>query len=299
MDAMRNADKPFFAYIPLNAAHQPHVVPEDYYRQYLGKPGVNDDTARYFGMAENIDTDFGLMLKKLKEWGIENNTLVIYIGTDNGATNGAKIFNDGMRGGKGTPYEGGTRSPMFVRWPAVIKGGEECAALCAHLDIFPTLAEITGASLSDDVKKQVEGRSLWPLFLNPQAPWADRYLYTHVGRWNPGTPPQEFHNCSIRNTRYSLVRAKNNRWELYDLHNDRGESHNIAGEHPDIVKQLSMAYDQWWQSVQPYLVNENAYKTAPKVNPFKELYWKQFGGGPDAPGRVLENGPRPQLEDDK
>ena len=88
MDGKREAKQPFFAYIPLNAAHAPHVVPEEYYQQYLGKPGVKEEVAKFFGMLENIDTNFGALLAKLKEWGIENNTLVIYIGTDNGATAG-------------------------------------------------------------------------------------------------------------------------------------------------------------------------------------------------------------------
>ena len=181
------AKQPFFAYIPLNAAHGPHVVPEEYYQQYLGKPGVNEETAKFFGMIENIDTNFGALLAKLKEWGIEDNTLVIYFGSDNGGTAGTKIFNAGMHGGKGTPYQGGTRAPCFFRWPAGgIPAGAECDALSAHIDIFPTLAEITGAKLSDEVKQQVEGRSLLPLLKNPKAEWADRTLVHHVGRWANG-----------------------------------------------------------------------------------------------------------------
>ncbi|MFZ5829485.1 MAG: sulfatase-like hydrolase/transferase, partial [Planctomycetota bacterium] len=71
MDARRSGAQPFFAYITPNAAHGPHVVPEEYYQQYLGKPGVNEDTAKFLGMIENIDTNFGKLLTKLKEWSIE------------------------------------------------------------------------------------------------------------------------------------------------------------------------------------------------------------------------------------
>ncbi len=206
MDAKRQSKQPFFAYIPLNAVHAPHVVPEEYYKQYLGKPGVNEDLAKYYGMLENIDTNFGAMLAKLKEWGIEDNTLVIYIGTDNGGTEGMKIFNAGMKGGKGTPYQGGTRSPCFFRWPACgIKGGEECDALSAHLDIYPTLADITGATLTDDVKNQVEGRSLLPLLKDPKTAWADRTLVHHVGRWGMARRRN-------RNTRNARSRIRASRW---------------------------------------------------------------------------------------
>ncbi len=277
MDAKRGAKQPFFAYIPLNAAHLPHVVPPEYYQQYLGKPGVSEETAKFFGMIENIDTNFGKLLAKLKEWDIEDNTLVIYLASDNGGTEGVKIFNAGMKGMKVTPYQGGTRAACFFRWPAGgLPAGAECDALSAHLDLFPTLADLTGATLSDEVKPQVEGRSLLPLLKNPRAEWADRTLVHHVGRWGNGKT-ETFKNvgCAIQNSGFTLVNDK----ELYDLKADPGETRNIIDEHPEIAATLRTTYDQWWKEVQPLLVNENV--VGPKMNPMKELYWKQFGGGPD------------------
>lgn len=277
IDAQRTGGQPFFAYIPLNAAHGPHVVPEEYYRQYLGKPGVNEETAKFLGMIENIDTNFGRLLRKLDDWNLEQNTLVIYFCGDNGGTAGTKIFNAGLHGGKGTPYQGGTRTAVLFRWPGgKIPAGIECKALSAHIDIFPTLAEITGAKLSNDVRRQVEGCSLWPLLTNPQADWPDRTLVHHVGRWEKGKAAEsKYSNCSIQNSRFTLVR--NN--ELYDLMTDPGETKNVIAEHPDVVANLRAAYERWWEEVQPLLVNENI--VGPKMNPMKELYWKQFGGGPD------------------
>ncbi|HUY91595.1 MAG TPA: arylsulfatase [Pirellulales bacterium] len=273
MDAQRAAGRPFFTYLPLNAAHGPHVLPKPYYEHYLGQ--VPDETAKFYGMVENLDANFGALLKKLKEWGLEENTLVIFL-TDNGGTSGVKTFNAGMRGAKGTPYQGGTRVPSFWRWPAAFSGGVDCNALCAHIDIFPTLAEIAGARLNDDVKRQVEGRSLLPLLKNPQADWPDRTLVTHVGRWAPGkTAEAKYANCSIQNSRYTLV---DNR-ELYELEVDPGETKNVIDQHPEVIAELRAAYDRWWDEVQPLLVNEDA--RGPRINPFKELYWKQFGGGPD------------------
>lgn len=277
MNAKREAKQPFFAYIPLNAAHGPHVVPEEYYKQYLGKPGVSEDVAKFFGMIENIDSNFGVLLKKLEEWGIAENTLVIYLATDNGGTAGTKIFNAGMRGSKGSVYQGGTRAPCFFRWPAGgIRGGAECAALSAHLDLYPTLAQITGATLPDEVKQQVEGRSLLPLLKNPKADWAERTLVHHVGRWPAGKADEgKYSKCAIQNSRYTLVDNK----ELYDLQADPGETTNVIADHSDVVATLSAAYDQWWTETRPLMVNEDA--VGPKINPLKALYWKQFGGGPD------------------
>ncbi len=282
MDAKRSAGTPFFAYIPLNAAHGPHVVPKEYYQQYHGKPGVSEDTAKFFGMIENIDTNFGRLLQQIDAWKIADNTLVIYLGTDNGGTAGVKIFNAGMRAGKGTSYQGGTRSPCFFRWPSGgIPAGSECDALSAHLDIFPTLAEIVGAKLSDEAQKQVEGRSLLSLLKNPKAEWPDRTLVHHVGRWRAGNVEQaKFRNCAIQNARFALV----NNEELYDLKADPGEKNNVIAEHPDVVASLRAAYEKWWSETLPLMVNENV--VGPKINPMKELYWKQFGGEPDA--KMLE-----------
>ena len=277
IDAKRGAKQPFFAYIPLNAAHGPHVVPKEYYEQYLGKPGVTEEMAKFFGMVENVDTNFGKLLAKLKEWGIADNTLVIYIGSDNGGTAGVKIFNAGMKGGKVTTYQGGTRVPCFFRWPGGgIPAGAESDALSAHLDLFPTFAEITGATLSAEVKQQVEGRSLLPLLKNPRSECAERTLVHHTGRWAKGkVADAKYAKSAIQNSRFTLV----NNDELYDLKADPGEQSNVIARHPEVVAKLRATYDQWWTDVQPLLVNE-VVTNIPTINPFQELYYKQFGGSP-------------------
>ena len=275
MDDQLDMHIPFFALITPNAAHMPLQVPEGL--AFRHSKEVSPDVAKFYGMIENIDEDFGVVLDKLDEWGIAKDTIVIYLGTDNGGTVGVQTFNAGMRGGKLTPYQGGTRAPSFWRWPGHFPGGRDVPALAAHLDIFPTLVELAGATLRDETKKQVEGRSLVPL-LTSAAPveWPDRTLVTHIGRWLKGEIAEaKYHGCSIRDTRYSLV----NNQELYDLSSDPGEKKNVLEANPDEVAKLRKAYDQWWSDIQPMLVNENV--TGPKMNPFKELYWKQFGGGPD------------------
>ena len=149
--------QPLFAYITPNAAHAPLDVPDEYFKRYKGK--VPDEVAKFYGMIENIDENVGGLLKRLNDWGLAENTLVIFM-TDNGGTAGTRVFNAGMRGSKNSPYQGGTRAPSFWRWPAGFQGGADCNALSAHIDIFPTLAEISGAKLTDDVKRQVEGTQL-------------------------------------------------------------------------------------------------------------------------------------------
>jgi len=114
------------------------------------------------------------------------------------------------------------------------------------------------------------------LLKNPKAEWTDRTLVHHVGRWAKGKAgDSKYAKCAIQSARFTLVNNK----ELYDLKVDPGETKNVIADHPEEIAKLRGAYDQWWNEVQPLLVNENV--TAPKMNPLKELYWKQFGGGPD------------------
>lgn len=290
IDEQRGKQQPFFAMVTPNAAHTPYVLPESYYQYYLGKPGVTPDMAKFFGMVENIDTNFGKMLAKLKEWNLEQNTLVIYLASDNGGTAGLKLFNAGMRGSKGTPYQGGTRVPCLFRWPVGgITAGGECAALAAHLDLFPTLADLTGGKVPAEFANQVEGRSLLPLLKDPKSAWPDRTIVHHVGRWERGQVAGAKHrSMAIQNSRFTLVNNK----ELYDLQTDPGEKTNVIAQHPEVVKQLRAAYDTWWQEVQPLLVNENL--DGPAQNPMKVLYWKQFGGGPGPADKPAEKKPKAQ-----
>jgi arylsulfatase A-like enzyme len=278
MNAQRQEGKPFFAYVPLNAAHSPYVLPEEMYEQYVGKPDVTEDMAKFFGMIENVDANFGKLITQIDDWGIADNTLVIYLGSDNGGTLGHRIYNADRRGTKGRPYQGSTRVPIFFRWPdGGIPANTETDALTSGIDIFSTLAEITGAELSDEVKKQVEGRSLVPLLKDPKADWSDRILVHHVGRWDKGKMEDLKHKeCAIQNSRFTLVNNK----ELYDLKADPGEQSNVISKHPEVVATLRAEYEKWWQDIQPHLVNEDAM--GPKINPMKALYWEQFGGEPDS-----------------
>lgn len=251
-------------------------TPDEYCKNYVGKEGVSAGLAKYLGMVENIDTNFGKLLAKIKEWDIEDNTLVIYLGTDNGGGISRRIFGSGLKGGKNSVTQGGTRSPCFVRWPAGgVPAGETCDALTAHVDLFPTLAEISGATTTPKIQSQLEGRSLVPLLKDPKAQWADRMLVHHAGRWKNGAKAQsKYAKSAIQNSRFTLIGNE----ELYDLKADPGETTNVISEHPKDIAKLSAAYDQWWQDVQPLMVNEDA--TGPEINLFQQLYYEQFGGSP-------------------
>jgi arylsulfatase A-like enzyme len=278
--ASQKRGTPFLAWISPNAPHGPlQVRPEDEAR-YTGKV-ADASTAKFFGMVANIDDNVGRLLARLAELGLEKDTLIVFM-NDNGGTGGTQVFNAGMRGKKGTPWIGGTRASSFWRWPGRLNPGD-VPALAAHIDFFPTIAELAGASLPAQARTQVEGRSLVPLLANPRAPWSERTLVTHVGRWAPGTSPDawKYRNCSIRSPRWHLVSIDGGAqpaWQLFDVQADYAESTDVAAAQPQVVADLTRRYDQWWSEARPLMVNEGA--TGPKLNPFKEIYWQQYGGGP-------------------
>ncbi|HPM79208.1 MAG TPA: arylsulfatase [Candidatus Anammoximicrobium sp.] len=274
--------QPFFAYITPNAPHGPLICPENYEALYRDK--VKENVAKFLGMVTNIDDNMGRLLAKLKELEIERNTLVIFM-NDNGGTAGCSVWNAGMRGQKGSPDNGGTRAIGFFRWPGTLTPGDR-GQLTAHLDLYPTFAALAGAKIPDDVK--LDGYSLLPLLEHAGAAWPDRYLVTHVGRWPQGEAEKhKYSNMSVRRGPHLLVsRGKAGKnWELYDLKADPAQQTDLAARQPEVVAQLEAYYDGWWAEVVPCLENEDAAATAPQANPFKTLYWKQYGGpGPNNVG---------------
>jgi len=274
---------PFFCYLPYNAAHVPLSCPPQYKEPYLGK--VPDNVATFYGMIGNIDENVGKILSKLDAWGIAKNTLVIFMNDNGGYGPACKIFNAGMRGSKGSAWMGGTRAVSLWRWPGTLEP-HDSNGLSSKIDFFPTAAELAGAALDEKVRAQVEGRSLVPLLRDAHAPWPERTLFVHAGRWTKGADVQlfKYSDCSVRSGPWHLVsdgppgKARDKGWQLFNVTTDVGEQHDVAADHPDIVARLDTEYDHWWAAVVPMMVNENA--VGPKINPFKELYWKQFGGGP-------------------
>lgn len=287
IEEMARAEKPFFCLLTPNAPHDPLDCPEGSDaapRARLEAAGLLDAAgrervAKFFGMIENIDMNVGRLLDRLDAAGIAEETLVVFT-TDNGTATGAGVFNDSMRGAKGSVWRGGTRVPSLWRWPGALPAGADVPALVAHVDVLPTLCEIARAPIPADVAVRLEGRSLVPLLLDARAPWPDRALVTHLGRWDRGgAAGAKWRHCRIREGRYSLVNVENraDAWQLFDVASDRGESTDVAAEHPEIVVRLAAEYDRWWDSVQASLVNENL--DGPAENPFKTAFEKQVGVG--------------------
>lgn len=276
MAAQHSRGAPFFAYITPNAPHAPLVSPGAEWEAPYRNRGLSDLTVRYYAMIAHFDAALGRLMDWLRMEGLERDTLLIFM-TDNGHSL-PDAYNSGMRGMKGTPYQGGTRVPSFWRWLGHFPEGLDIPALTAHLDVLPTLLELTEISVPRAERKGWEGRSLLPLFRNPRTTWANRYLITHAGRWEAGHMEEHrYQQCSIRDQRFRWVNGE----ALYDLANDPGESRNVATEYPRVVARLSRIYSDWWVGIKP-AAQQNEWVRGPSTNPFKERYWQQEGGAPEA-----------------
>ena len=133
----RNKAKPFFLYLPTNAPHTPLEIDDRYVAPFKAA-GLDDVTAKVYGMVKNLDDNTGALLANLDKSGLAQNTILIFM-TDNGPQQPRYVA--GMRGRKGTVYQGGIRVPFFFRWPARIKAGAEVGRIAAHIDVLPTLID--------------------------------------------------------------------------------------------------------------------------------------------------------------
>lgn len=269
------SSQPWFAYIAYNAPHTPLQIRETLVEKYR-KKGVIESQARFYAMIEDIDIEVGAMLDKLDAKDLTENTIVIFMG-DNGSAKAGKPsemeFNAGLRGTKASSYQGGVRIPGFIRWPAgKIAGGRSVNELTSVTDLLPTLAELIGAPLNDS--KPIDGRSIVPLLKGENSDWQDRKVVTHVGRWANGDAAKHKHiGSAIRNERFTLV----NGTELYDLLHDRGETTNVAKEYPQVMAELTSAYDAWWDSVKPLAEDVEPITVGASAAPVSHLTCMDWG----------------------
>ena len=176
-------------------------------------------------MIENIDANIGRLLARLDELGIAEDTLVVFT-TDNGTAAGGRGLERRDAGPEGFALSGRHPRAVLLAVAGHAPGGVDVAAVTAHIDVLPTLCEITGAAIPPAVAATVEGRSLVPLLEDAEAAWPDRLLVTHLGRWERGkAAASAYRNCRVREGRWQLVNTKNRpaAWELYDIAADPGE----------------------------------------------------------------------------
>jgi arylsulfatase len=222
-------DKPFFVYLPTNAAHAPCWVPEKYKKPYEGK-----GPAGFFGMIANLDENLGRLDAFLRANGLYDDTILVYM-NDNGGTAGVPIYNAGMRGHKTQYYEGGHRAACFVRWPGGgLRKPCDLDPVTEVQDILPTLIDL--CALPTPEKTRFDGTSLAGLLRGTTDSLIDRTLVVQYGQ-----PPTKG-NAVVMWDKWRLVNDR----ELYDLRTDPGQAHDVAAKHPDVVRKLHDHYEAWW-----------------------------------------------------
>jgi arylsulfatase A-like enzyme len=250
MTERREKEEPFFLYLATPSPHAPHMVPKKYaepYKAYDDKSlGAKGLVADHYGMIANIDENMGRLDAFLQESGLRENTMVIFM-TDNGGTAGVRIWNAGMKGGKGSSFEGGHRVPCFVRWPAGgLSGGRDVDALALHVDWFPTLAELCGLRTPEGWKS--DGMSLSPWLKGSTEAFPQRQWIVNCsgGHYYPEPEKSKWH-CAVMRGKWRLI-GRN--W-LYDVEADPAQENNVAKEHPELLKEMRAAYEDYWAEVFP------------------------------------------------
>ena len=249
--------KPFFTYLPTNTPHSPLIAPPKYLVSLEKRyPNLQKGSRQRFGMIENIDDNFGRLIKHLEKWHALENTLIIFT-TDNGAPlkdgkGETTPWNYGYKSGKGSTGEGGTHVPCYWYWKGKLQENKDANALAAHIDLYKTFCELAGVKIPKKTQK-IDGRSLLPILEKPNKKWDDdRLLFIHKGRWDKFDESQKNKNWAVRSQKWRLIVDK-----LYDIENDPKEDHDVASKYPNVVKKLKNKYLEWWDETTPLLVNEN------------------------------------------
>ncbi len=262
----KNKDSPFFCYIAFNCPHGPLEVPKKPYEMYKDKIKLGDfpkfgfpiegkvnldETAKIYGMISNIDANLGRLFDRLEKLGIADDTIVIFL-TDNGPQQ--PRYNSGMRGRKASVFEGGTRVPFFVRWPATMRGDQDESRIAAHIDIAPTLVEACGGAMPKD--RKIDGKSLLPLWDVRVSFWPDRPLFF---QWHRGDVPEMYRAFAVRTQNWRLVQPvgvaegsnfDKNKLMLFSMTNDPYETKDVGADHPDVVADLKKQYEAWFKDVE-------------------------------------------------
>jgi len=261
----RNKQQPFFLYLAHAMPHKPLAASEDHYQK--GGSGLYGD------VIHELDAGIGQVLGKLKELRLDKNTFIVFT-SDNGAWFGGSC--GGLRGMKGSSYEGGYRVPCIARWPGKIPPGRTSAEPAVMMDLFATALKI--ANIQEPSDRVIDGRDIFPLFAtDAKSPHkvifgaqGGKLATVRDGRWKLHIlPPRDgFLALNKPGERWIDPRAPDGvtilapyeqyqpsehpglrtgdapqAMQLFDLQSDPGEQHDVAPEHPDIVDRLKRSFD--------------------------------------------------------
>lgn len=269
----RNAESPFFAYLPFYSVHTPIQARPDLTEKYRGKPTHNGHAnPEYAAMIESMDDAVGKILETLDRLQLTGKTLVIFA-SDNGPHGGVSKALP-LRGSKGMFYEGGIRVPQIVRFPGVVPAGEQSQQPVHQVDLYPTLARLIGAELPDQPS---DGIDIMPAWRGENLP--SRALYWHFpaylqgyGSQNQGSRYDKHWRTTpcavIRDGDWKLIEyfeeaGEPDGVELYDLAADPGETTNLASQLAETRDRLLQKLHGWQQQVDAPVPTEQNPKYEP------------------------------------
>ena len=247
----RNKNRPFFCYVPFNAAHFPNPsnkpagtpclwqAPDEAFERYGYSPKTLDERQRYRAVLAALDDGIGRVLNQLERLKLTDKTIVILL-SDNGAflipARGQECASNApLRAGGTTLWEGGIRIPCIVRWPGAIKPGTVCSEPLTSMDLVPMALRAAGLELPSD--RVLDGKDPTAALAGREAS-PHKYLY-----WQWGAK-----SAAIRMGRYKLLREQqstNQDWQLFDLETDIGETANLLAAKPEVVEHLKAEYERW------------------------------------------------------
>lgn len=244
----KNQEKPFFLYLAHNMPHVPLYVSE----KFKGK----SEQGMYGDVMMEIDWSVGEIRKKLKELGLEENTLIIFT-SDNGpwlSYGGHAGSKGNLREGKGTSWEGGIRVPAIFTWPGKIPSGKIQDQAAMTIDVLPTLAKVTGSQIPE---LKIDGSNIWPLVMGEKADLKPYFAYYNrnelqaviYGKWKlvfPHTYRTIPQGTELRNDGIPVkyLNVKLEKASLFNLSKDLGETTDVSTQHPEILVQLNGFADQ-------------------------------------------------------
>lgn len=278
IERQHEADKPFFLFLSHWDVHVLFDADRALIDKHLARPRVpgHPSHAVYAAMIEQLDRSVGRLMKRLRELGLDESTLVVFTSDNGGQISNEAYFgsaehgrpgarmnlmmpdkqdvhasdprayiatsNAPLRGEKGTIYEGGIRVPFLVRWPGRVPPGTVSRAPASSEDLFPTFLELAGVpreKLAETAGQPLDGHSLVPVFTENATPDPERTLFWHYPVYHHGDPAS-----AVRRGSWKLIRDySTGRDQLYDLDADLSETTDLAGVFPEVAKELADALD--------------------------------------------------------
>ena len=232
-------DEPFFCYVPTPVTHKPWSAPDKHQKPYE-KLGMKSGDVAGYGQMTNLDENVGRLLAALDELKLRDNTIVIFA-TDQGMGREAPAKDMSLpqiRGGH-RAYDWANHVAFMIRYPARVKSaGQAQNKLAGAVDVLPTLA--TWCGLTHDLGDSLDGVSLAVNLENPELGWPEeRTLITQCPR---GREPRRWHNAVVRRGPWRLTGPD----ELFNVDRDWRQTANVAGNHPEVVRELAAVYTRWW-----------------------------------------------------